>query len=233
MQELRRMLQMVKPYPKGMMPIPRPISGTAFFPGGTGLWQTESSRSRATSHRQVMILGHDFDSEAAYNRSFKRGDETSGPTWRNLLSLLRDVGISPTECFFTNYFMGMRRGSISTGPSPASADLEFIERCGAFFIEQLKFIRPKLLLTLGTVVPRTIAFRSGDLNDWQTAKQFADLDRLGPVRLGVRFEGYRGRMNLVALTHPSIRGPNVLRRRFRSHRGHKAELAMLKEAIRA
>jgi hypothetical protein len=70
MQELRRMLKMVNPYPKGMMPIPTAISGTAFFPGGTGLWQTESSRSRATSHRQVMILGHDFDSEAAYNRSF-------------------------------------------------------------------------------------------------------------------------------------------------------------------
>jgi hypothetical protein len=38
MQELRKKLWMVKPYPPGMLAIPRLIQGTAFFPGGSGLW---------------------------------------------------------------------------------------------------------------------------------------------------------------------------------------------------
>jgi hypothetical protein len=44
MQELRSKLWKVEPYPKGMKAIPQPIAGTAFFPGGTGIWKEVSVR---------------------------------------------------------------------------------------------------------------------------------------------------------------------------------------------
>jgi hypothetical protein len=51
MQELRSKLWMVEPYPKGMKAIPQPIAGTAFFPGGTGIWKEVGVRQlRAIAH---------------------------------------------------------------------------------------------------------------------------------------------------------------------------------------
>jgi len=232
MRELRKKLWMVKPYPPGMLAIPRPIRGTAFFPGGSGLWGSAESSPALTSHRPIMVLGHDFDSEAAYLDSYERGDETHGPTWRNLRLLFEETGIAIHQCFFTNFIMGMREGSESTGRSPASRDEGFIDRCGRFFIEQLNVVRPKLLLTLGTTVPRMIASRSESLADWASVRKLADLDRLGPVRFGVGFRGYRGRVCVAALTHPSLRGPNVRHRRYRGKTGAEAESAMLRHAAK-
>ncbi len=66
----------------------------------------------------VMVLGHDFYSEAGFRRFAKRGESTKGPTWRNLLALLARVGIGPERCFFTNAYMGLRAGSRNTGRFP-------------------------------------------------------------------------------------------------------------------
>ncbi len=231
MQELRNKLWMVEPYPKGMRAIPQPIAGTAFFPGGTGIWKEVGVRQSRSRRRPIMVLGHDFDSEVAYQRSFEIGDETHGPTWRNLRRLFDETGILMSECFFTNYFMGMRVGNISTGRSPASYSDEFVERCGDFLIEQLKLIRPSVLLTLGVFVPRMIGSLSDGLAGWQSARNFADIDRLGPLHFNVRFRGYSGRVHVVSLTHPSFQGPNVRHRRYRRAQGIRAEIKMLKDSL--
>ena len=232
MQELRSKLWMVEPYPIGMKAIPQPISGTAFFPGGAGIWKEAGVHQSRSRRRPIMVLGHDFDSEVAYRRSFEVGDETYGPTWRNLGKLFDETGILMSQCFFTNYFMGMRKGRVSTGRSPASYSDQFIERCGDFLIEQLKFIRPRVILTLGVYVPRLIASRSEGLAGWQLARSFSDIDRIGPLHFDVCFKGSSGPVHVVSLTHPSFHGPNERRRRYRRAQGLTAEIAMLKDTMK-
>jgi hypothetical protein len=64
-----------------MKAIPQLISGTAFFSGGAGIWKESGVHQSRSRRRPIMVLGHDFDSEVAYRRSFEVGDETYGPTW--------------------------------------------------------------------------------------------------------------------------------------------------------
>jgi hypothetical protein len=58
-----------------------------------------------------MILGHDFHSEAGYEASFKNGAEpVTQPTWRKLLEALKEADVPLEECFFINFYMGLRKG---------------------------------------------------------------------------------------------------------------------------
>jgi hypothetical protein len=62
----------------------------------------------------------------------------------------------------------------------------------------------------------------------------AKLDAVGSVVHDVLFAGANApACSVVALTHPSLRGPNIGRRRFGALAGHVAEVAMVSEAIRA
>ena len=64
---LWRLQRRVAPNPTNVVPVPAPIQGTAFFPGGFGLWREDVSRPLpAWPLGGVMILGHDFHSEYAY-----------------------------------------------------------------------------------------------------------------------------------------------------------------------
>ena len=78
-------------YPLGVVPVPAPIEGRAFFPGGYGLLGVAPGQPLpAMPVGGVMILGHDFHSEAGYLESFAAGGERETmPTWKNLLPLLR------------------------------------------------------------------------------------------------------------------------------------------------
>ena len=92
--------------PAHVRPIPGRIEGMAFFPGGSGL----DLRDRAVAEFPVggvMILGHNFDSEAGFQASFQRGaEDVKKGTWGALLRLLDKAGIPSKKCFFTNAFMG-------------------------------------------------------------------------------------------------------------------------------
>src|SRR3954451_15383696 len=68
-------------YPENVLRIPdvtagRPrLPGIAFFPGGSGLWMPDFVSQRTDFPvGGVMILGHDFDSEAAYHNSLQLMD---------------------------------------------------------------------------------------------------------------------------------------------------------------
>src|SRR4051794_39404362 len=82
-------------YPKGVERIPTPIVGTAFFPGGFGLWNPTGERPLpAFPTGGVMILGHDFHSEAGYRQSLERGFESPAQrTWSNLRAVLEAAKI--------------------------------------------------------------------------------------------------------------------------------------------
>ena len=239
-ERLFQRLPTVEPYPPGVVPVPKRLPGAAFFPGGAGLWAPDSDGSPSADLPPmptggVMVLGHDFYSEAGFARfAERRGESTRGPTWRNLLSLLGRAGVGPERCFFTNFYMGLRAGSANTGPFPGARDKGFVERCRALLAEQLRAQMPSVALTLGSHVPTVIAPLSPDLRPWEGRKGITQLDDLGvSIVQGTAFHGVPGlRSTVVALVHPSLRGPNVRRRRYGDLTGDAAELAMLEDALR-
>jgi hypothetical protein len=144
------MQSVIAPWPKGVAAVPEPIQGTAFFPGGYGLWQEGSTTMGAFPTDGVMIVGQDFNSLAAYERARIKGSEIgTSTTWRNLIPILAEAGVPAETCFFTNVYMGLRDGGKETGRFPGSRDHDFVARCSRFFDRQLAVSRPKLILVLG------------------------------------------------------------------------------------
>jgi uracil-DNA glycosylase len=97
------------------------IPGTAFFPGGSGLWRGLETRGPLPDlfpDAPVMIVGHNFDSIHAFEKSFDNGGEAGGEFWRRLLGILAGASLRPEKCFFTNVLMGLKPGS-ATGPMPS------------------------------------------------------------------------------------------------------------------
>jgi hypothetical protein len=243
---LYKHLNIVEPYPSGILRIPdagagRPfLPGIAFFPGGTGLWMKDLvSQPSVFPVGGVMIIGQDFDSETAYHNT--RNLMQQGPcdprkrnpaTWGRLITFLEEIGITPEACFFTNFFMGLRGGNKATGPFPGARDERFLKHCQEFMRIQLKTQEPRLVLTLGTKVPSRLAVLSSQLSHWIKAKTLSDLDRVGPVVHNALFPGIHAICSVVALTHPSFRPSNVGRRRYQTFQGEKAELVMIREAMK-
>jgi hypothetical protein len=223
-------------YPAGVLPVPEPISGLAFFPGGYGLWGTGRDRPLpAFPVGGVMVLGHDFHSEAGYAESRRRGGERlTLPTWSNLLKLFEAAGIAPERCFFTNLYMGLRSGAATTGVFPGARDPTFVAHCQAFLLEQLRTQQPGLVLTLGVHVPPIIGALSPELAPWAAGRGLKHLDAVGPVQQNVTFPGVQAyRTTAVALLHPSLRHASLRHRRYGGHTGADAELAMLRDGLAA
>src|SRR3954451_23113481 len=109
-------------YPAGVVPMSGRISGTAFFPGGSGLWATHAGQPLPPMPiGGVLVLGHNFDSEAGFADSLARGIERiNGPTWGTLRKLFERAGIPMERCFFTNVFMGLKAGAKATGAFPCA-----------------------------------------------------------------------------------------------------------------
>jgi hypothetical protein len=226
----------VAPYPEGVVAVPTPIRGTAFFPGGYGLWApTGADATPAWPVGGVMVVGQDFHSEAGYNASYRAGREDERiPTWRHLVDILDRAGIALNRCFFTNAFMGLRRSKTCIGRFPGATDATFTARCASFLAVQIARQHPRLILTLGVHAPRVLALLSSSLHDWRgplTMKRL-DTNGAGPVRLKVPFpEAAHVVAAVVTLTHPSLRGSNVRHRRYQELSGDAAELAMLRYAL--
>jgi len=219
-------------YPAGVVRVPEPIPGLAFFPGGYGLWDTGPDRPLPDFPvGGVMVLGHDFHSEAGYRGSLARGRESpTQPTWRNLLALLNAAEIPSPRCFFTNFYVGLRAGRATTGMFPGAADPIFKTHCSRFFLEQLRAQRPSVVLTLGIHAPHAIAPLAPRLAGWAVTRGLKTLDDVGPVQRGVAFDGVPGlETTVVALTHPSLRPASVRHRRYHGQVGNQAELAMLRD----
>lgn len=220
-------------YPLGVVAVPDAIRGTSFFPGGYGLWDAKDGQTLPEfPFRGVMVLGHDFHSEAGYEKSLAMGRESeTQPTWRNLVDVLTRAGIPLDQCFFTNFYMGLRAGTATTGRFPGADDEAFVRHCQAFFIDQLRTQRPRLVITLGMHVPVAIAPLSPDLNDWGAGGGIRHLDTVGPVRSRVRFTGLADFVTtVVALIHPSQRHASLEHRRYREAIEDEAEIAMLRDA---
>ena len=222
-------------YPDGVCAVPEMISGTGFFPGGSGLWREKPGGPLPPMPLgKIMVLGHNFGKEDDHNKARRVGNELNTPTWKGLLPLLDSVDIRREHCFFTNVYMGLTHGKSNQGQF--TGDGTFKRRCESFLGEQIAELKPRLILALGGFVPGPLASRSPDLAPWtecpednEGRRQFRDLDAAGPLKHGVHF----GELvtTVVALLHPSKRDLNVRLRCYGGGRtGNEAELAMLKEA---
>lgn len=241
--QLFREMHSVEPYPPGVVPVPGRIPGIAFFPGGAGLWGASPNAPLPTMPvGGIMVLGHDFHSEAGFRQSLAQGTEVvdgpqpghrTPPTWTGLRQLFGEVGIALESCFFTNAYMGLRKGDGTTGRFPGSLDKEYIGRSRAFLLRQIASQQPSVILTLGTWVPSFIAPLSPQLTHWKNVGSIKKLDDMGPVVHDVTFPGTSAKPCAVAaLTHPSLRSANINRRHYKGVQGHASEVMMIRDAIR-
>lgn len=226
-----------------VIPVPKMIRQTAFFPGGSGLWLGESGSLGAPANwppmpkEKVMVLGNDFGQKWWHEKCLRENArDWKSKTWMYLRLLLQDADIQPEDCFFTNAYMGLRSTGKSTGPSPGMVDPKFVERCQLFFLgKQLPMQKPRLILVLGAEARKFIAQLSPDLAEWKECKTFTGLDDsvVGPVVKKVRFNGSKP-VTVVALVHPAGRNMgNALKDRcYRGAEGEAAELKMLKRALK-
>ncbi len=222
-------------YPDGLVPVPEVIRGTAFFPGGYGLWREVGEHLPPLPLGEVMVLGQDFGKREDYREALRIGHELdTATTWRHLCPLLRDARIPPECCFFTNAYMGLRTGRSSTGPSPGTKHEGFRQWCQSFLREQVAKQKPRLILVLGLPAAELIASVSPDLAEWSKGGglKWKDLYDAGPLKRGVDFGNGATRVTVVALLHPSGYGlgNNLARRRYGKNTGRDAELALLREA---
>jgi len=158
----QRMDEIVSDYddadPDGVRRIGEPIDGTAFFPGGHGVWRGRNPHGALPTYfpeRPVMFVAHNFDKVAGYQRSRRRGIESvTAATWKNLLAYLSVAGLTPEDCFFTNALMGLQ-------PSKALGKLKttplFRAQCRTFLSEQIATVRPRLVVALGAVAKADLA----------------------------------------------------------------------------
>ncbi|MGH9627870.1 MAG: hypothetical protein ACRD7E_05970, partial [Bryobacteraceae bacterium] len=138
------MASMVTPYPAGVVAVPEPIQGTAFLPGGLGLWLNGNDALRPFPNDQIMVVGQDFNTLATYEVARKLGSEVnSSSTWRNIRRIFRELNVPLQNCFFTNFYMGLRAAGPETGRFPGARDREFVKRCVRFFERQMEVARPK------------------------------------------------------------------------------------------
>lgn len=152
----RRMEKVVRDYddsdPEGVQRVGDPINGTAFFPGGHGLWRGLEPHGRLPGwfpENPVMFVGHNFDSVRGYKRSLIRGIElVKSTTWAKLLQYIGFAGLTPEQCFFTNALMGLQP---ETSIGALKTTERFRAQCREFLGEQIEIVRPKVLVALGPV----------------------------------------------------------------------------------
>lgn len=159
---LREKRRIVRDYPESVLDtgdtIDSLIDGTAAFPGGMGLWRGSNpwgSIPNLFPESPIMFVGHNFDSHSGYRKSKERGCELQSPKnyWGILHSCLKEAGIAPEECFFTNVLMGLKPGS-ATGPMPFSKLFE--AQCLEFLSKQILIVRPRLIVSLGGDASRRV-----------------------------------------------------------------------------
>jgi hypothetical protein len=223
-------------YPPGVKRMPGRFKGTAFFPGGAGLWQAVPGQPLPPFPvGGVMVLGHNFGPEVDFvpQADELRSENLNGATWRGVRDVLPRAGIPLERCFFTNAYVGVLPGSKAVGRFPGASVPAFVQWCQAFILEQVRAQQPRLLLTLGKEVLPVVAELTPELRRaWSGAKTLRDIDQLKVALVHpVEFPGVSHATAVVALTHPANRPPNVKRRRYQGQGGDAAEMLLLHDAL--
>lgn len=227
-------------YPTGTEPVWARVRGTAFFPGGSGLWRPDiGNRLPPMPEGGVMVLGQDYYTKSGYLEFLTKANELETSTWRELRKLFAAVNLVESRCFFTNAWMGLRSNGSATGKYAGARDAGFTQRCAQYLRRQIATQRPRLIITLGGNVLRMMAAVAPDISkSWGTRPSLSRIDaaNVGLVRNADFPDTELVRANVVALVHPCMRNSNVHRRTFRVDgrflSGNAAEIALLTEGLK-
>lgn len=180
-----------------------------------------------------MVLGHDWGTVGDFDAYAPKDSENlNNPTWRNMLAFFGKTGIDPKECFFTNFFVGLRTGKSSVGVFPGITNSDYVKRCQDFFVEQVERQKPRLILALGAHVPKLISSTSDDLNDWNKFKSFKKLDQTNLASFrSVKFRNSNHIFSIASLVHPCYRQLNAKRRAWNGFSGDDAEVNLIKHML--
>ncbi len=215
-------------YADGVVAVPEAVDGTAFFAAGPGLY-CEAPPSQVGlppfPFGGVMFVGHNLDVLTAYQNRLAQGRahgdrEHPMATWRGLYRLLPAAGVEPTNCFFTNAYVGLIEKGGPTGRFPGESDPTFVAWCEGFLRLQIDRMRPSVLVALGAPARRFCARLSPDLAVWS---------RRSNINVAaVTIDGHRCRA--VALAHPSMYPVSARLRSYDGEVGVAADAALLHAA---
>lgn len=213
----------------GLVPVPRQLPGLGFFPGGDGLWKLEDQAEPADrSPKPIMIVGSTFGSlKELRSLPFQEDRSDSRKTWAPLLTLLQAAGIAPDRCFFTNAYPGLLAGTGNVVTlHPAKLEARYMKEARTFFQEQLRIMRPRLVVFLGLLSPFVLGEHILEQCGWVQMlhpsegkiMSITKLDEAGmSVRPGVKIPGLAQPVTLALVLHPCHRKPNLKLRRLGAH----------------
>lgn len=233
--EIRELFQLQRktvPSAAGVMPVSRMLPGVRFFPGGRGVWNDSPDATLPTNG--VMVVGEDWGDLTAYRQA--KTEETPPPpeesvTWKALAELLTEAELSPSSCFFTSFYMGLREKTSKRIQFPGAKSAEYVAACRDFLMEQINVVRPRLIVLLGARIPRRVAGLSSELNEWRNCKTASSLDRKGALKTNASFGSHHA--TVCWIVPPTRRVSNLRRRKFDGQKGAQAEVELIKQAARA
>jgi uracil-DNA glycosylase len=180
----------------------------------------------------IMAVGHNFGCEDYRNEINAAGRENDKATWRNLCGLLTDADVPIESCFMTNWFIGLQPVRKQVGEFLSRPDSRYERECSELLLEQIRALKPYVILLLGLPVVGRAHRIMPTLKPWANAPNWSGVDSsiLGPVAHGVEIPGTEVKANVVALLHPSF-SPSNQRHRRTVFPVKKPEVEMIRSAI--
>jgi hypothetical protein len=140
-----------------MCAFPFHLSGQGFFPGGDGLWRSDSEIAKSTlgtlPRGGAMFVGNDFGTITSYEKLRAKGFENP-LTWKHVKERIRRAAIPEDLTFFTNAVMGLRTEGKALDKKDWSKMPLFADFCREFFLFQIEAVKPRLVVVMGPN-PRT------------------------------------------------------------------------------
>lgn len=177
------------------------VQKQGFFPICTGTIDGSMDLSKL----KVMVVGQDFGTKKDFDKKKikEKGENIEKQsTWKNLKPMLTNLGINPSECFYTNLLLGLRKSESNVGISPALENEDYVNQCIEFFQKQIEAVNPKLIIFLGKV---TFALSSGIINK----KEIEKIDYIKSIRKVNKSKPKFKDINCLYMIHPSFRAQQI------------------------
>ena len=113
-------------------------------------------------------------------------------------------------------------------------NIDFLELCKKYFIEQLNVCKPKIIISLGTYVPLFLhsLFDDDNFDFFRKNISFKEIDNNNKsVLFNIKLKNYSQKVNIVFLTHPSLYFVNVRWRKYQGKEKMEAEIQMIKDCL--
>jgi hypothetical protein len=176
----------------------RTMEGTAFFPGGDGLWKSNDNIDPILPRGGVLFIGSDWGDRDSYE---KVGEGNAvGSTWKGLIKIVDRAKIPRHQIFSTNAWPCLRAGGRAVGgTAPGSKDPEFTSRCKVFFLHTIELMRPKVVVPLGILPTSFVAsLTPAEPSPWAKVSSWTEIDST-PIWQPRDFD-----FKVVPIVHPSM-----------------------------